>query len=115
MLRDDLKDDLRTFVSTAEFAQMVDVDGVLLPAQVVKHTAAKSQRLTEQFDKLHGDFSELYFPAEPYLKKHGKLPVQGNWIWIDKVRYDVLASQNDLGMMHLTLAAYRQDKPRFRV
>ena len=107
MFKEDLRDDLRTFVAMEEFAQLIDLNGVMMPAQVVKHTAEKSQRMSQQFGGLHGDFTEIFFQAEPYIKKRGRLPVKGDWIYVDKRRYDVVSSQDDLGMAHVTLAAYR--------
>lgn len=97
--------DLDIFVETDEFAQEVEIDGVKLRAQKISRTAEKSARLNEQFDALHGDFLTLYFKAEDYPKK---LPAQGAWIICDGKRYDVLSSENELGIAKLICAAYRQ-------
>lgn len=110
--RDNLHDDLPVFVEPDEFAQIVDVDGVLCQAQLIQHTAEKSQRLTENFDGLHGDFTEIFFMAEPYVKKHGKIPQRGDLVYINKKRYKAERVEDELGMIHLIASAYRQPTPR---
>ena len=97
--------DLDIFVETEEFAELVVIDGVELPAQKLSHTAEKSARLTEQFDKLHGDFVTLYFKAADYSKK---IPVQGQSVIVDGRRYDVLSAELELGICKLVMSAYRQ-------
>ena len=96
--------DLDIFVETEEFAELVTIDGVELKAQKLSHTAEKSARLTEQWDKLFGDFVTLYFKREDYKKK---LPVHGQSVIIDGKRFDVLSSENELGICKLVLSAYR--------
>lgn len=97
--------DLDIFVETDEFAEEVKIDGVKLRVQKLSHTAQKSARLSGTFDALHGDFVTLYFKAEDYPKK---LPAQGAWVLVDGKRYDVLTSENELGIAKLVCAAYRQ-------
>lgn len=110
--RADLKEDLPIFVAPDEFAELVEIDNVLCQAQLIQHTADKSQRLTEQFDGLLGDFTELYFKATPYLKKHGKLPQRGDLVYINGKRYKAERVEDELGIIHLTCSAYRQPTPR---
>ena len=110
--KEQLRADLPTFVNASEFAQVVDIDGCLCRAQVIEHTASKSQRLTENFEGLHGDFTELYFMSEPYLKKHAKLPHKGDLMKVAGRRYDVQEVCAELGLCHVKLTAYRQSKPR---
>ena len=112
MFKDDLKADIATFLELEEFGELITLDGVILPAQLSKHTAEKSQRLTQTFDKLHGDFSTIYFRAETYLKKRARLPNQGEWVWLNNIRYDVVSSENQAGVAKLTLSAYRQSTLR---
>ena len=99
--------DLDIFVETEEFAELVTIDGVELPAQKISHTAEKSARLTEQWDKLFGDFMTLYFKRDDYNKK---IPVQGQGVIVDGRRYDVLSSEAELGLVKLVLSAYRQPR-----
>ena len=46
----------------------------------------------------------LYFKREDYKKK---LPVHGQSVIIDGKRFDVLSSENELGICKLVLSAYR--------
>ena len=107
--KEQLAADLDIFVELDEFAQEVEVDGVKLRAQKLSHTAEKSARLTEQFDMLHGSFVTLYFKRDDYNKK---LPVHGQSIVVDGRRYDVLSSEEELGIVKLVLSAYRQPSLR---
>lgn len=110
--KQDLQDDCAAFVALDEFAQLLDVDGVLCKAQLLKHSADKSNRLQESFDGLHGDFAELFILARPYLAKHNKLPHRGDLMFINAVRYEVLRAEDELGILHFLLSAYRQAVPR---
>ena len=58
---------------------------------------------------LHGDFVTLYFKRDDY---HKKIPVQGQSIVVDGRRYDVLSSEDELGICKLICAAYRQPSLR---
>lgn len=101
--------DLDIFVELDEFAELVTIDGVTLRAQKLFSTAAKSQRLTEQWDMLHGAFCTLYFKRDDYNKK---TPVQGQSVVVDGKRYDVVSSEEELGICKLVLSAYRQPSLR---
>ena len=116
-LKDDLNNDLQTFLNADEFAEFANVDGVLIAAQISRHTTEKSERLTEQFDGLHGDFITIYFKAEPYIKKRSRLPKKGELCYVDDVRYGVEFAENQAGICKLILSAYRQNtlrEPNFR-
>ena len=108
--KDDLKADIATFLDLDEFAEFVTIDKVILPAQVIRHTAEKSARLTENFAGLHGDFVTVYFAAEPYYKKRQKLPRHGEWIYINGTRFDVVSAQEEFGIIKVVCSAYRQQK-----
>lgn len=110
--KDDLADDISIFVETAEFAQEANIDEVILPAQVISHTAKKSSLESRNFDGLHGDFITVYFSSEEYKKARERLPRHGEWIMINGRRYDVLTSEEELGMAKLECAAYRQNTLR---
>ena len=112
MFKDDLREDLTVFLSTAEFGELIEVDGVTCAAQVISHTADKTQRVQGQFDGLLGDFTTIYIKAEPFLKKRKKLPQKGDWIKIQGRRYDVAFSQEQKGLIKIEASAYRQPTPR---
>lgn len=103
--KEQLAADLDIFVELDEFAELVTIEGVELRAQKLSSTAAKSQRITATFDKLHGDFVTVYFKREDYPKR---LPIHGQSVIVDGRRYDVLSSEAELGLAKLVLSAYRQ-------
>ena len=107
--KEQLAADLDIFVEIDEFAELVMIDGVTLRAQKLSHSAEKSQRLSEQFDGLYGDFVTLYFKRDDYNKK---IPIHGQSIVVDGRRYDVLSSAEELGIVKLVLSAYRQPSLR---
>ena len=107
--KDDIKDDLQEFVELTEFAELIKLDGLILPAQMIHHTAEKSGRQTENYAGLHGDFTELYFMSEPYKLKRERLPRNGEWIFINDKRYDVISVTEELGIAHVVCSAYRQN------
>lgn len=111
--KEELREDLFTFVAVDEFGEVVEVDGVLCQAQLIEYTADKSNRQSETFAGLHGQFSELYLVTEPYLKKHKKLPHRGDVVKVDGQRYEVMRAEDELGLMHLVLSSYRANKPRW--
>ena len=113
MFRDDIKDDLNIFVNIEEFGQVVNIDGVDCPCQLITYTADKSNRLSETFAGLHGEFKELFFQTEPYLEQHQKLPHRGDIVVVNGGRFEVVRSEDELGLMHLILSAYRANRPRF--
>ena len=109
--KDDLREDLATFVSCDEFGEVLDVDGVICKAQLMTHSANKSARQTETYDKLNGDFSELYLMTAPYVAKHGKIPERGDWLFVNGKRYTVERSEDELGLLHIELSSYRATSP----
>ncbi|MBD3878214.1 MAG: hypothetical protein SR1Q5_00810 [Quinella sp. 1Q5] len=107
-----IKADLDIFVETEEFAEEVLIDGIKCKAQLMVHTADKSNRQNETFPGLHGEFTEIFFKTEPYLAEHKKLPHRGDITLINGKRYEVVKAEDELGLMHLILSSYRANKPR---
>ena len=114
MFKDDLHNDIATFLDLDEFGELADVDGVILPAQIVRYTSERSTRQNESYSMLHGDFITLYFRAETYLKKKGRLPKKNEWVVVNGVRYTVESSQEEFGICKLTCSAYRQPRGNLR-
>lgn len=110
--KEDMAEDLPTFLATDEFAQEISVDGVKVSAQVYRSTREKSGRLQEQFEPLMGDFTTIYFKTEEILVARGKVPAKGDRILIDGARFEVEQSDDELGITKLICTAYRQPKPR---
>ena len=109
--KDDLDADIETFLNLDEFGELATIDGVILPAQIIKYTSEKSTRQNESYPMLHGDFITIYFRADTYQQAKQRLPKKNEWIVVNKVRYTVEISQEEFGLMKLTCSAYRQPKP----
>lgn len=110
--KDDLREDIGVFVNVTEFGELREVDGVIMPCQMIASTGAKSNRLTDNYDGLLGDFVTLYFRAETYIKKRGRLPRRGEWLYVNDKRFDVESVTNQHGVAKVVLSAYRQNKLR---
>ncbi len=106
--KDDLFADLGIFVDVDEMAELTNVDGVILKAQLHTSTAKKSGIDSHNYEKLHGDFVTLHFRTADYCVKRERLPKHGDYIAVNGKRYEVLSSRDDLGMAKLELSAYRQ-------
>lgn len=102
------EDDLPIFVETAEFAEEVEIDGVKLPAQLMSLSKERSERMREQFSGLEGDFCELFFRTADYIAIKKRLPRVHEFCYVNGKRFDVISSEDELGISHLVLAAYRQ-------
>ena len=107
--KDDLAEDKYTFLNVNEFSELATVDGVLMKCQISHWTAEKSNRLTETFDGLHGDFTTIYFDADVYIKKRQRLPRNGEQIYVNSKRYDVVSVKNEMGIAKIVCSAYRQN------
>lgn len=110
--KDDLADDIATFLNLEEFSELATIDGVEIPCQVVHYTADKSNRQNETYEGLHGDFTTVFFEADVYNDKRERLPRHGEQIKINSKRYDVVSVKNDMGIVKIICSAYRQDTLR---
>lgn len=108
-LKDDIADDISTFVRASEFADLTWIDGVLLPCVVDEKTAEQSARQNETYAGLHGDYVTIYFPTAPYVKKRERVPRNGEWVTVGSKRYDVVSSRDEHGITILICSAYRQN------
>lgn len=113
--KDDLREDIYTFVNVNEFSELAQVDGVLMPCQITHYTGEKSARQNEHFEGLHGDFTTIYFRASTYMTKRERLPRNGEWLIINQKRYDVISVKNELGVVKVVCSAYRQNRLREKV
>lgn len=107
-----LEEDLNIFVETEEFAELVDVDGVELPAQLMTISQERSKLVRNQFPHLKGDFTELFFRAGDYTAIKKRLPRVHEWVYVNGKRFDVISLENEPGICHLVLVSYRQSVPR---
>lgn len=112
IFRELLAEDAETYFNLDEFAELVIIDEVELPAQFLTHTEKKSSQEKMNFGGLHGDFAEIFFKTQDYLNYREKIPKQGDYCRINGKRYDVISSADEKGITRLVLSAYRQGIPR---
>lgn len=110
--RDDMAEDIGVFVELNEFAELTWIDGVLLPAQVIERTADKSNRQNETFAGLHGDFTTVYYPTAPFIKKRERIQRHGEIVYVNGKRYTVESAREEHGITKLVCSAYRQNTLR---
>ena len=113
IFKDDIAADIRdVFINLHEFSEYHIIDGVIIPCQVSQWTADKSNRQNETFAGLHGDFTTLYLETAAYTRKRERLPRQGEWLYLDDVRFDVVSVRDEMGIAKIVLSAYRQNTLR---
>lgn len=105
-------DNQQVFIDVNEFAEYVEIDGVLLQAQIQYRTERKSALRSETFDGLHGDFTKIFFRTADYCGKRERIPVQGEIVHINHKRYVVLTSKDEMGITRLVVSDYRQEQLR---
>ena len=101
-------DNQEVFIDVNEFAEYVDVDGVLLQGQIQYRTERKSALQSETYETLHGDYLKVFFRTNDYCRKRERLPVQGEIVHVNGKRYQVLTSKDEMGITRLVVSAYRQ-------
>lgn len=114
IFKDLLGIDAGVIMNVTEFAEYLQVDGVMLACQFVPSSGKMSGVKNRNFDGLHGDFATLYFKTADYVKKRGRrIPVQGEYIYLEvrgvKKRFEVVNSEDELGVTALTVSIYRQN------
>lgn len=119
--KDALKDDFKTFLDLTEFGEIIEMDGVLLPAVIQKSTgefnkATPSARNNVQpplhNEPLIGDLVTVYFKAADYRKKRGRLPQHSEFVRIDGKRYKVLTARDEMGIFKMECTADRMPNPK---
>ena len=113
-----LSEDAAVIFEIEEFAEYIQLDNVILKASLNRSTEPKSGNEKQNFDGLHGDFAKLFFKTSDYVKKRGRIPKNGEYVYLAKgkfnKRYRVINSEDDLGVTCLTISAYRQNVLRDR-
>ena len=113
IFKDLLGVDAAAIMSVVEFAEYLKIDGVILACQFVPSTEKMSGVESKNYGGLYGDFAEIYFKTADYeQKRRKKIPVQGEFIYIElrgiKKRFEVVSSEDELGVTCLKLSTYRQ-------
>lgn len=115
IFKDLLSVDAAAIMNVTEFAEFLQVNGVLLACQFIASTGKISSAEKDQKEGLNGDFATLYFKTTDYTRKSEKpLPKQGDWIYLQagnfKKRYRVEVAEDELGVTHLELAILRENR-----
>ena len=105
-------DNRQVFLNLNEFAEWVEVDGVLMKCQVQYHTEKASTLKTETFDTLHGDYVKIFFRTADYCGKRERLPYQGEYVRVNGKRYKVQKCTDEMGITRLAVSDYRQEQLR---
>ena len=112
-LKDVIKhDNGKVFLNLNEFAEYVEIDGILLQGQIQYRTEKASSLKTENFDTLHGDYLKVFFRTADYCRKNERLPVQGEFVHLNKKKYKVMTCKDEMGITRLVLSSYRQEQLR---
>ena len=112
-LKDYIKrDNQSVFFNLGEFAEYVELDEMMIQAQVQYRTEKASSLKSETFDELHGDYVKIFFRTDDYCRKCERLPVQGEFVHINGKLYKVLTCKDEMGITRLAVSAYRQGQLR---
>ena len=114
--KDILPEDNLAMLDLDEFGEFVEINGVLIRAVIQASTDDKSGNDKKNFKGLFGDFIDVYFRTEDYRNKKKTLPHNGETCHIYSREFDITkrfiveVATDEMGMFHMTLAAYRQYK-----
>lgn len=103
--RDQVAADIENvFLNPEEFGEIHNLDGVeLLMVMSTSKTRPKSGVSSRNYDGIFGDFATVNIRKEDFPR----IPKQGENIRLDGKRYTVEECRDNMGMLHMVLAAYR--------
>lgn len=107
-----MEEDADAMLEVCEFAELAEVDGVLLKVQLDLWTEKYSGAKSENYTGLAGDYANLYFKTCDYVRKKRRYPRQGEWVRVRGKRYEVQKAHDEQGVSVLELKAYRQGQVR---
>ena len=106
--KDYLKRDVEhVFFNVDELAGLHNLNGIYLHAVTQRYTERLTDRQSDQYEGLHGDHLMVQCRAADVLKKVSELPKENERVQFDGQWYDVLSSENEYGVLRLTLTSYR--------
>lgn len=124
-LKELMAKDLDVFFNLNDFAEMIEIDGVKLPAIVDSNTGNKYEKafnanknINSQIRaNLHsmnliGDFITVQFKTSDYTRERGRIPQNLEFVRINSKRYKVENSQDLEGITRLDCYADRDRSPR---
>lgn len=112
-LKDYIKrDNQSVFFNLGEFAEYVELDGMMIQVQVQYRAEKASSLKSESFPTLHGDYVKIFFRTADYCGKNERLPNEGEFVHINGKLYKVLTCKDEMGITRLVVSAYRQEQLR---
>lgn len=105
-------DNQQVFFNMGEFAEYIELDGMIITGQVQYHTEKASSLKSESFDELHGDYVKVFFRTGDYCRKNERIPTEGEFIHLNGKKYKVKASKDEMGITRLVASSYRQEQLR---
>ena len=119
--KDDIAQDAaEVFFNLDEFAELVEIDGIKIPAIISKHTAnlefqnlgAKNHIHPERHNQpLIGKYMTVYFPTADYVKARGRIPKNSEYCRVQGERYRVESTIDELGVTKLELSTDSMNTP----
>lgn len=107
-LKDDFRADLRdVFFNFDEFAELHELNGVVMAASERRWTERLTDRRSEDYDAVHGESVTLMFRASDFLRKSARLPKEKERVRYDGAWYDVAHASNEYGCCRLELTSQR--------
>lgn len=120
-LKESIAADTDVFINFEEFGEVIEIDGVELPAIIIKKTGELlkpniSSRNGVQ-PELHnepliGESITVYFKTLDYTREHGRIPQNLEFCRINGKRYKVAVSKDEMGITRLDCTADRMPNPR---
>ena len=107
-----LPGDMQEMLNLDVFAEEINLDEVCIKSIVENRTGFKSGNQNLNYPGLHGDFVELFFRVEDYIKSRKRLMRNGEICFLNGKRYTVESVTDEQGMAHLLISAYRQNTLR---
>ena len=113
IFKDLLDKDAAVIMNVTEFAEYLELNGVILACQFCPSTAKASKAKSDNYLGLYGDNATLYFKTADYVKSRRPLPKQGDYVYLGlkgvKKRFEVMSVEDELGVTCLILRSYRQN------
>ena len=121
--KESLAQDWRVFIELDEFAEIIEIDEIKLPAILIEHTGdlatanvASKHEAYYIHPELHnqpliGNFVTVYFKTADYVAKRGRIPKHTEFTYINGKRYQVTESIDEMGITRLTATADGMNTP----
>ena len=121
--KESLAQDLDVFIGLEEFAQVIEIDEIKLPAILIEQTGELSKtNVTSRYGKnfirteLHnqpliGNTATVYFKTAEYVAERGRIPKHTEFTRINGKRYRVESATDSAGITRLELTTDTMNTP----